>query len=87
MRPVRIIATAVFVAALAVTGCTSRTDQTTAPASSGPSSVPTTQPTAAAQPQPWPDTGHRHLRPLPDQRTGGISGHPFLPRVRALGAS
>ena len=47
MRPVRIIATAVFVAALAVTGCTSRTDQTTAPASSGPSSVPTTQPTAA----------------------------------------
>jgi hypothetical protein len=47
MRPVRIIATAVVVAALAVTGCTSRTDQTTAPASSGPSSVPTTQPTAA----------------------------------------
>jgi hypothetical protein len=47
MRPVRIIATAVFVVALAVTGCTSRTDQTTAPASSGPSSVPTTQPTAA----------------------------------------
>jgi hypothetical protein len=47
MRPVRIIATAVFVAAVAVTGCTSRTDQTTAPASSGPSSVPTTQPTAA----------------------------------------
>jgi hypothetical protein len=46
MRPVRIIATAVFVAALAVTGCTSRTDQTTAPPSSGPSSVPTTQPTA-----------------------------------------
>jgi hypothetical protein len=47
MRPVRIIATAVFVAALAVTGCTSRTDQTTAPASSGPSSVLTTQPTVA----------------------------------------
>jgi len=46
MRPVRIIATVVVVA-LAVTGCTSRTDQTTAPASSGPSSVPTTQPTAA----------------------------------------
>jgi hypothetical protein len=46
MRPVRIIATAVFVAALAVTGCTSGTaDQTAAPASSAPSSVPTTQPT------------------------------------------
>jgi hypothetical protein len=49
MRPVRIIATAVFVAALAVTGCTSRTgDQTAAPVSSAPSSVTTTQPTAAA---------------------------------------
>jgi hypothetical protein len=49
MRPVRIIATAAVVAALAVTGCTSRTaDQTAAPASSAPSSVPTTQPTAAA---------------------------------------
>jgi len=46
MRPVRIIATAVFVAALAVTGCSSRTaDQTAAPASSARSSVPTTQPT------------------------------------------
>jgi hypothetical protein len=44
MRPVRIIATAVVVAALAVTGCTSRT---TAPGPSRPSSVPTTQPTAA----------------------------------------
>jgi hypothetical protein len=50
MRPVRIIATAIFVvAALAVTGCTSRTaDQTAAPASSAPSSAPTTQPTTAA---------------------------------------
>ena len=48
MRPVRIIATAVVVAALAVTGCTSRAaDQTAAPGPSGPSSVPTTQPTAA----------------------------------------
>jgi hypothetical protein len=48
MRPVRIIATAVFFAALAVTGCTSRTaDQTAAPASTAPSSVTTTQPTAA----------------------------------------
>jgi hypothetical protein len=47
MRPVRIIATLVVVAALAVTGCTSRTaDQTAAPASSAPSSAPTTQPTA-----------------------------------------
>jgi len=48
MRPVRIIAAAV-VAALAVTGCSSRSgDQTAAPASSAPSSAPTTQPTAAA---------------------------------------
>jgi hypothetical protein len=48
MRPVRIITTFVFVAALAVTGCTSRTaDQTAAPGPSGPSSVATTQPTAA----------------------------------------
>jgi hypothetical protein len=47
MRPIRIITAAVFVAALAVTGCTSRTDdQTATAASSGPSSVPTTQPTA-----------------------------------------
>jgi hypothetical protein len=46
MRPVRIIATAVFVAALTGTGCASRTaDQSAAPASSAPSSVPTTQPT------------------------------------------
>jgi hypothetical protein len=44
MRPVRSIATAVVVAALAVTGCTSRT---AAPGPSGSSSVPTTQPTAA----------------------------------------
>jgi hypothetical protein len=49
MRPVRIVATAVVVLALAVTGCTSRTaDQTAAPASSAPSSAPTTQPTTAA---------------------------------------
>jgi len=48
MRPVRIIATAaVLVAALAVTGCSSRTaNQTATPASSAPSSVPPTQPTA-----------------------------------------
>jgi hypothetical protein len=53
MRPVRIIATAVFVAALAVTGCTSRSpDQTAAASSSGPSSVPTTNPTAGATTQP-----------------------------------
>lgn len=44
MRPARIIATAVVVAALAVTGCTSRT---AAPGPSRPSSVPTTLPTAA----------------------------------------
>jgi hypothetical protein len=49
MRPVRIIATAIFVLAMAVTGCTSRSaDQTAAPASSAPSSAPTTQPTTAA---------------------------------------
>jgi hypothetical protein len=46
MRPVRIIAATVVVAALAVTGCSSRSaDQTAAPASSALSSVPTTQPT------------------------------------------
>jgi hypothetical protein len=48
MRPVRIIATVVFVAALAVTGCASRTtNQPATPASAAPSSVPTTPPTAA----------------------------------------
>jgi hypothetical protein len=45
MRPVRIIATAIFVLTIAVTGCSSRSaDQTAAPASS----AATTQPTAAA---------------------------------------
>jgi hypothetical protein len=49
MRPVRTIATVVFVAALVITGCASRTaDQTAAPVSSGPSSVTTTRPTAAS---------------------------------------
>jgi hypothetical protein len=49
MRPVRIIPTAMLVAALAVTGCSSRSaDRTAAPASSAPSSAPTTPPTAAA---------------------------------------
>jgi hypothetical protein len=49
MRPVRIISAVAVVAALAVTGCTSRTaDQTAAPASSAPSSASTTQPTAAS---------------------------------------
>jgi hypothetical protein len=53
MRPVRIIATAVVVAALAITGCTSRSaDQTAAASSSSPSSVPTTSPTAGATTQP-----------------------------------
>jgi hypothetical protein len=48
MRPVRIIATVVFVATLAA-GCASRTaDQTAAPVSSGPSSVTTTRPTAGS---------------------------------------
>ena len=49
MRPVRIIATAAVVAALAVAGCSSRTaDRTAASASSTPSSASTTQPTAAS---------------------------------------
>jgi hypothetical protein len=49
MRPVRTIATVVLVAALAVTGCASRTtDQPATPAPATPSSAPTTQPTAAA---------------------------------------
>ena len=53
MRPVRIIATVVFVAALAVTGCASRTaDQTVAPAPAAPSSVTTTHPTAASTTRP-----------------------------------
>jgi hypothetical protein len=53
MRPVRIIATAVFIAALAITGCTSRSaDQTAAASSSGPSSAPTTNSTAASTTQP-----------------------------------
>jgi hypothetical protein len=53
MRPGRIIATAVFVAALAITGCASRSaDQTAAASSSSPSSAPTTNPTAGATTQP-----------------------------------
>ena len=49
MRLVRIIATAVIVAALAITGCASRSaDQTAAASSSGPSSVPTTNSTAGS---------------------------------------
>jgi hypothetical protein len=51
MRPVRIVATVVFVAALAVTGCASRTTHQTALAPS-PSSVPTTHPTAASTTRP-----------------------------------
>jgi hypothetical protein len=53
MRPGRIIATAIFIAALAGTGCASRSaDQTAAASSSSPSSVPTTNPTAGATTQP-----------------------------------
>jgi hypothetical protein len=49
MRPVRIIAaTAVVATVLAVTGCSSHSDQTAAPASAALSSVPTTQPTTRA---------------------------------------
>jgi hypothetical protein len=49
MRPVRSIATAVIVAALAITGCASRSADQTAAASS---SVPTTNPAAASTTQP-----------------------------------
>jgi hypothetical protein len=49
MRPVRIIATALFIAALAGTGCTSRTANQTAASSS---SALTTNPTAASTTQP-----------------------------------
>jgi hypothetical protein len=54
MRPVRIIATAIIIiAALAITGCASRSaHQTAAASSSGPSSVPTANPTAGATTQP-----------------------------------
>jgi hypothetical protein len=53
MRPVRIIATAIFIAALAVTGCASRSaDQTAAASSSSALSAPTTNPTAGATTQP-----------------------------------
>ena len=50
MRPVRIIATTVFVAALAGTGCTAHrtTGHAAASASSGASSATTTQPTAGS---------------------------------------
>ena len=53
MRPVRIIATAVVVAALAITGCASRSaDQTAAASSSSVSSASTTNPTTDATTQP-----------------------------------
>ena len=53
MRSVRIIATAVIVAALAGTGCASPSaDQTAAASSSGPSSGPARKPTAASTTQP-----------------------------------
>lgn len=49
MRPVRIVPTVVFVAALAITGRASRTaDQTAAPVPSSPSSLTVTHPTAAS---------------------------------------
>jgi len=48
MRPVRIIATAAAVAALAGTGCASRSADQTGASSSGASSVTTTQPTVAS---------------------------------------
>jgi hypothetical protein len=48
MRPVRIIVIVVFAAALAVTGCASRSADQTGASSSGASSVTTTQPTASS---------------------------------------
>jgi hypothetical protein len=49
MRPVRIIATAIIVAALTGTGCTSRTaDQSAAPASSAPTTQSTMRSTAGS---------------------------------------
>jgi hypothetical protein len=49
MRPVRIIATVVVFATLAVTGCASGTaNQPAAPVASGPSSAPRTRPAAAS---------------------------------------
>jgi hypothetical protein len=52
MRPVRIIATVMLTAALAVAGCASRTtDQTSSPVSSGPSSVTSTHPIAGSTTQ------------------------------------
>jgi hypothetical protein len=95
MRPIRPIATAILVAALAGTGCTSHTtNQTTAAASSGPSSVLTTNPTAAPTTPAdrrvdWEhDRNHGHpdqrqVCPLPEHGTGGVSGRPCLPRVRS----
>jgi hypothetical protein len=53
MRPVRILAILVVVAALAVTSCTSRsTDRTAAPGSSAASSAPTTHSATAATTRP-----------------------------------
>jgi hypothetical protein len=91
MRPVRIIATAAVVAALAVTGCSSRSaDQTAAPSSS----APTTQPTTTATTRTTAGTAGtmtttlasppRRPAPCPRPGTGRGSGHPVLPRVRAL---
>jgi hypothetical protein len=52
MRPVRITATVMVTAALAVTGCASRTtDQTSSPVSSGPSSVTSTHSLAGSTTQ------------------------------------
>jgi hypothetical protein len=97
MRPVRILATIIFVAALAGTGCTSRSaDQTAAPGPSGPSSAPTTHSTAASTTHPanrrvdrdhdsnHGHPGQPHVCHLPHHGTSGVSGYPCLPPVRSL---
>jgi hypothetical protein len=97
MRPVRILATIIFVAALAGTGCTSRSaDQTAAPGPSGPSSAPTTHSTAASTTHPanrrvdrdhdsnHGHPGQPHVCHLPHHGTSGVSGYPCLPRLRSL---
>jgi hypothetical protein len=74
MRPVRIIATVVFVAALAAAGCTSRTaDQTAAPASAAPSSVPTTQATTAVPTRPTAGSARTTTLVVPAKATCAVS--------------
>jgi hypothetical protein len=96
MRSVRILATIIFVALLAVTGCASRSaDQTAAPGSSGPSSAPhdTCDRCLDHPPNRRVDRDHDrnhghpgqpHVCHFPPNRTSGVSGYPCLPRLRSL---